>query len=93
MKGGIYRPPANFSILVHNLKHGGFRFTHARMQRHLPYDDAACRRDTLRQAHRNRQQGGKRAGHAVVSSGKRGGAGGAFKRKRRRAAGPVAADS
>jgi len=31
-KGGIYRPPANYSILVHNLKKGGFRFAHARMQ-------------------------------------------------------------
>ena len=47
MKGGLYRPPANFSILVHNLKKGGFRFAHARMQRHMEYDDAACRADTL----------------------------------------------
>ena len=30
-RGGIYRPPANYSILVHNLKRGGFRFAHARM--------------------------------------------------------------
>ena len=42
MRGGLYRPPANFSILVHNLKRGGFRFAHARMQRHLAYDHAAC---------------------------------------------------
>ena len=31
-RGGIYRPPANYSILVHNLKRGGFRFAHARME-------------------------------------------------------------
>ena len=47
LSGGIYRPPANFSILVHNLKRGGFRFAHARMQRHQAYDRDSCVKDNF----------------------------------------------
>ena len=85
-RGGIYRPPANYSILVHNLKKGGFHYAYARMQRHIPYDDDACRSDTFARASARGKKRRKRQRQQQR------GLGGAS-RMRRRAAGPVAADS
>lgn len=41
--GGTYRPPANHSLLVHNLKHPpAFEFAWAHMQRGMPYNHSEC---------------------------------------------------
>ena len=44
-KGGYLRPPANYSLLVHNLKFGGFEYAYERMANPMPkYDHKRCER-------------------------------------------------
>ena len=44
-KGGYLRPPANYSLLVHNLKFGGFEYAYERMANPMPkYDHQRCER-------------------------------------------------
>ena len=44
--GGLYRPPCNLTLFVHNLKHGGFHYaSHAMGQGATLYDHEQCARD------------------------------------------------
>ncbi|KAL1519018.1 hypothetical protein AB1Y20_003286 [Prymnesium parvum] len=44
--GGLYRPPSNATILVHNLKHGGFQYAAELMaEGDRRYDHRRCQRD------------------------------------------------
>ena len=44
--GGLYRPPCNLTLFVHNLKHGGFHYaSHAMSQGATLYDHEQCTSD------------------------------------------------
>ena len=46
--GGLYRPPSNETLLVHNLKRGGFHVAWDLMKPDPPaYDHAKCKADGM----------------------------------------------
>lgn len=68
MRGGLYRPPANTSMLVHNLKHGGFHYASLGMLRGAEaYDHQQCVTDA------GYARRGRSKGRASKAGGKAGG--------------------
>lgn len=61
----LYRPPSNATLLLHNLKNGGFNVGWELMQPNAPpYDHARCTADRLRAVKARKGKSGGRHGRA-----------------------------
>lgn len=84
--GGLYRPPSNLTLLVHNLKNGGFHYA-AHLMAHGAegYDHGSCMSDlgSVRRSNRNdaRHGVGVRGRDARAKAGPGGGGGGGGRKR------------